>query len=178
MKEALENKRIRFRDLVAKGIKSKTELAIKTSVSARVIEFWLWEDFQIGSLPENGAADARTKLEREQDRDTRTKKKLERGRFREMYQGRRHTIQEIAAALGVCRTTVNNWRKQDFPEGGSDWRYKDFEFLYEAKRFTIERIADMIYCSRANALRYLARYNRERGLLHLVKRYKPKKNAL
>ena len=167
MKEALESKRIRFRDLVAKGIKSKTELAIKTSVSARVIALWLWEDFKIGPLPEDGAAEVRTKLERERNRDARTKKKQEREQFREMYQRRRHTIQEIAAALGVCYTTVNNWRRRDFPEGGSDWRYQDFVLLYEAKRFTLERIADMIYCSRGSALRYQARYNREKGLIHI-----------
>lgn len=161
MKELLNRKRDRFRQLVESGVTSKTQLAMKLAVSVRVVELWLKEDFNKGELPEEVAQQTGRKLKKEQESESRIRRERRRARFRHLYLSRKHTNEHIAKKLGIARTTLHSWIRAEFPEGAR-WRYNAFVFLYESGRFSLESIAYMLHCVRPTVIRYLARYQKER----------------
>lgn len=161
MKELLNRKRDRFRQLVESGVTAKTQLAMKLAVSVRVVDLWLKEDFNKGELPEKVARQISRELKKEQESESRIRREQRRDRFRQLYMSRKYTTRQIAKKLGIARTTLHSWIRAEFPEGAR-WRYNAFVFLYESGRFSLESIAYMLHCVRPTVVRYLARYQKER----------------
>lgn len=90
-------------------------------------------------------------------------KKLE--QFRQLYETSTLSLRQLRQRIGVSHGTIHGWRRKYFPtQPASKRRYQDFIMLYEAEKFSIERITFFLRCSRESTNRYLAKYRREKGL--------------
>jgi hypothetical protein len=85
--------------------------------------------------------------------------------FQTLYLSRRYNLTELSKELRVCRTTINNWKRQVYPTAkDSTWRKRMFIKLYNSGCFTMDEMTGLLQMHPAKVIEFkrkIEKYNIE-----------------